>query len=70
MSRFFVVSDDQYKAFINIELVCMFRAKQDGNGKLVNPTEIEIEFIGGNKTRLVGDPADHFLMAMSDLIPR
>ena len=64
MPRFLVVSDDQHKAFFNVESICMFRVLKADHGRIAEPLEIEVEFIGGTKTKLIGDPAQHFLSAV------
>lgn len=67
-ATFLVVSDDSHKAFFNADLICMFRLKKAEDGNIADPEELEIEFIGGTKTRLVGETAKHFLSAISKLI--
>lgn len=68
MARFLVVGDAQHKAFINIELVCMFRYRHNSDGSLAYPLEVEIEYIGGGRTKLFGETAKHFLDATSKLL--
>jgi hypothetical protein len=67
-AKFLVVSDDHYKAFFNADLICMFRLKKAEDGTIAEPNEVEIEFIGGTKTRLVGQTATHFPSAMGKLV--
>jgi len=64
-ATFLVVSDDHFKAYFNRDLICMFRLKKAEGGAIAEPKEVEIEFIGGTKTRLVGETANHFLSAMA-----
>jgi hypothetical protein len=68
MSRFIVVSDDQHKAFFNADVICMFKLRKAEDGTLAQPYDLEIDFIGGTKTRLVGDTARHFLSGIDKLI--
>jgi hypothetical protein len=67
-ATFLVVSDDHHKAFFNADMICMFRVKKAEDGSIALTNEVEIEFIGGTKTRLVGETAKHFLSAMGKLI--
>jgi len=68
MSQFIVVSDDQHKAYFNADVICMFRLRKAEDGSFVQPYDLEIEFMGGTKTRLVGDTARHFLSGLNKLI--
>jgi hypothetical protein len=63
-ATFLVVSDDHHKAYLNRELICMFRIKKDGKGNFTEPWDVEIEFVGGTKKRLVGDTAKHFVSTL------
>jgi hypothetical protein len=67
-ATFLVVSDEHHKAFFNADLICMFRLKKAEDGTIAEPNEVEIEFIGGTKTRLIGETAKHFLSAMDKMI--
>lgn len=67
-TRFLVLSDDHHKAFFNVDLICTFRLKKAEDGTIASPSDIEIEFIGGTKTRLSGEPAEHFLSAIGKTI--
>jgi hypothetical protein len=69
-ANFAIVSDDQYRAFVNVELVCFFRYKKGDDGEIAVPEEVEIEFIGGSKTKLHGQTAKHFITAMSKALNR
>jgi hypothetical protein len=62
---FLVVSDDQHKAFFNADSICMFRYRKADNDAIAEPSEVEVEFMGGSKTKLHGETARHFLSAMS-----
>ena len=64
MARFILIGDDHQKAFINIDLVCTFRYKQNSDGSLTLPAQVEIEFIGGGRTKLHDETAKHFLQAV------
>jgi len=65
MTGLLIVSDDQHRAYFNPTAICMFRLKKAEDGELAKPMEIEIEFMGGTKTKLHGEPAEHFLSAMN-----
>lgn len=64
MTKFTVFSDDEYRGFINPDAIAMFRLRLDENKRFVKPLELEIEFIGGSKTKLFGEAADGFVRAM------
>ena len=64
-AKFAFVGDDQYSAFINVELICMFRYKKDPDRSMTVPEEVEIDFMGGGRTKLYGETARHFVNAMS-----
>jgi hypothetical protein len=51
MAKFFVVSDGGSHAFINIDLVCVFRYKSDEQGNMSQPFELSIEFQGGRQSK-------------------
>lgn len=68
MAQFLVVSDDQHKAFFNADMICAFRIKKAEDGSIPVDGEVEVEFVGGSKTRLVGPTAQHFLIAMEKLL--
>jgi hypothetical protein len=68
MSKFLVIADDDYKAFVNPDLITMFRVKRAADGSYPDDGEVEIEFIGGSSKKLFGDPAKHFLAALSKTI--
>jgi hypothetical protein len=63
-AKFAIISDDEHKAFININMICMFRYRQS-HGKLAKPAQVEIEFVGGGKTKLHGETAIHFISAIT-----
>ena len=45
----------------------MFRIKKVADGTIPDDGEVEIEFIGGSKTKLVGQTAKHFLDAIDSM---
>jgi hypothetical protein len=49
-------------------MICVVRAKKDENGRVLVDDEIEIEFTGGSKTKLFGQPAQHFWDAMDKAV--
>jgi hypothetical protein len=67
MAKWIIVDDDQHKAFFNHDMICMFRVKQNDDGSMAN--EIEVEFMGGSKTKLHGESAFHFWNAISSTFP-
>ena len=70
MSQYLVLSDDEYKAFVKEDAIGMFRAKKGSDGSVLekDSAEVEITFIGGGKTKLIGMTAWHFITAMSKLM--
>jgi hypothetical protein len=70
MAKFIIVQDDQYKAFVNADLICMFRVKEHKEPNEAEFTEVEVDFVGGSKTRLVGPPAENFWTAFKDMAAR
>jgi hypothetical protein len=64
--RFIIVGEDDDRMFINPESICLFKTKNAKKGpRSAEPLEIEIEFMGGSKARLVGATAAHFVTAIS-----
>lgn len=69
MARFVIVEDDQHQAFVNADMICMYRVKLTDDGKAIaDPPEVEIDFVGGTKTKLHGEPAKHFLIVMKKIL--
>jgi hypothetical protein len=48
----------------------MFRVKEHKEPNESEFTEVEVDFVGGSKTRLVGPPADNFWTAFKDMAAR
>lgn len=65
MTTFLVIEDEQHKALINRDVISMIRIKRADDGTFPVNGEIELEFIGGSKTKLFGEPASHLLSALS-----
>lgn len=67
MDGFLVISDDDYRAFINVEMICMFRVRKNAAGQMPSGDdieEVEVEFLGGATKRLFGETARHFVHAV------
>ena len=60
MPTYFSVADEGYMAFFNADMICMFRVHITDDG-LVTDDFVEIDFVGGSKTKLHGPTAKAFL---------
>ena len=70
MAKYLVVADEEYKAYVKEDAICMFRMKTGNDGAILEheSAEVEITFVGGAKTKLIGQSAWHFITAMTDLM--
>lgn len=62
-----VISDDDYRAFINTNMIWRFKVRKAAAGEVPSADdieEVEVEFVGGATKRLFGDTAKHFVQAV------